>query len=713
VYFDTAGMVLVLFTLGRYLEAQGRVRAARSLAPMLAAERAEVRIVRSGVQALCPVVDLQPGDLVRVLPGERIAVDGVVVEGQSECEEAVLTGQPEPRPKAAGAPVHAGSQNGRGVLRVRATVPGTQTRWVRIGPLVRDALAEKSLMGDTVDRVAAVFIPGVLLLALATAWFWSERAGVEQALLAGLSVLVVACPCSLGLAAPLASALAIGEAAQRGILIRSGAVLERLARLKAVAFDKTDADPATLRPVSAGARCNAAEVLHRPARLRAAATNSIAQAWRMCVTDAAMAAEIRCAPARAWSGASTRDALRDGLARLHDGASLDGARGAVAAAVRLREHADRLARAGARPRCTGCRAGARCGSSDRRDAPAPPRHAAAQRRRAARRGATRGVAGHRRVARRADSGGQGAGAAQMARPPRADGDGWRRTERRSGVAAASVGTQPCDRPRRERRCRRRALGSAACRGRWRADHTRRSAPTWPGSRTTPSRSRWPRRAAVTGDRRGVTAASAWSSRRLVARSRGAHAAGRATRSWRERQPASQYMRRRLWLAWSLAWPCLRRQPQRAARELERPAGLWATSRSPTTRSGLHAESLRGRWTFVCSATHSAPRPAPPSRQRTAPPHRRHRGAEYDARVSYRSTCGAFDRAAARLRAAVRRQLSAPPAPAPRWRPGRTWAPRCDAARTDRWCSWDRRRCGAVSASPMPLRRRTTWTRDRK
>ena len=239
VYFDTATMVLMLFTLGRCVEAQGRARAARSLAPMLAAERARVRVVRGGVEAACGVDAVQPGDLVRVLPGERVAVDGIVVEGRSECDESVLTGQPEARSKAPGDSVWAGSLNAAGLLLVRATAAGLQTRWVQIGRMVREALASKTLAGTSVDRVAAVFIPGVLLLALATAWFWYRRSGADGALLAGLAVLVVACPCSLGLAAPLASALAIGQAARRGILIRSGAVLEQLARLRGVAFDKT------------------------------------------------------------------------------------------------------------------------------------------------------------------------------------------------------------------------------------------------------------------------------------------------------------------------------------------------------------------------------------------------------------------------------------------------------------------------------------------
>ncbi len=223
VYFDTVTMVLILFTLGRYLEAHGRVQAARSLAPMLAAERAEVRLVLGGIETLQPVRAIRPGAVVRILPGERIAVDGAVIEGRSECNEAILTGRAEMQAKTPGAPVHAGSINGTGQLLVRATAAGSDTHWVRISRLVRGALARKSLSGNTVDRLSAVFIPVVLLLAAGTLWFWSGRAPLEQALLAGLAVLVVACPCSLGLAAPLATTLGIGFAAQRGILLRSGA----------------------------------------------------------------------------------------------------------------------------------------------------------------------------------------------------------------------------------------------------------------------------------------------------------------------------------------------------------------------------------------------------------------------------------------------------------------------------------------------------------
>lgn len=280
VYFDTATMVLVLFTLGRYLEAQGRVRAARSLAPMLAAERASVRVVVDGVDAMQPARSVQPGVIVRVLPGERVVVDGIVVAGRSECDESILTGQPETRPKVPGARVHAGSTNGAGHLLVRATAAGTDTRWMHISRLVREALARKSLTGDLVDRVAMVFIPFVLLLAAGTLWFWSSRSSFDEALLAGLAVLVVACPCSLGLAAPMATTLGMGRAAQRGILIRGGGVLEKLARVRAIAFDKTGT--LTLgRPRSVSVTVDGAtegQVLGRAAQLAAGSEHPIARA---------------------------------------------------------------------------------------------------------------------------------------------------------------------------------------------------------------------------------------------------------------------------------------------------------------------------------------------------------------------------------------------------------------------------------------------------
>jgi len=280
VYFDTVAMVLLLFTLGRTIEAQGRVRALRSLAPMLAAEQAPVRVVLAGKETTRTPDQVRPGDRVRVLPGERIPVDAAVVEGRSACDESILTGQPAPQPKGPGDQVHAGSLNGCGQLLLSVIGSGGDTRWIRISRLVQAALAQKSLRGEMVDRVMAWFIPGVLLLAAATVWFWAMHGSVEQALLSGLAVLVVACPCSLGLAAPLAMSLGIARAARRGVLLRGGAVLEKLAGLQGVAFDKTGTlTQGRLRMLSlASADATATQVLARARALAQGSDHPVARA---------------------------------------------------------------------------------------------------------------------------------------------------------------------------------------------------------------------------------------------------------------------------------------------------------------------------------------------------------------------------------------------------------------------------------------------------
>jgi Cu2+-exporting ATPase len=307
VYFDTATMVLVLFILGRYLEARARVQAARSLAPMLAAERAQARVLVDGTDRMEPVQAVQAGTVVRILPGERIPVDGFVLEGRSDCDEAVLTGQPERQAKGPGMPVHAGSLNGRGHLLVRATAAGSATRWVQSGRLVREALARKSSLGDSVDRLAVVFLPLVLLLAAGSVVFWSGRTPFEEALLTGLAVLVVACPCSLGLAAALATTLGIAAAAQRGILIRGGAALERLARIKTVAFDKTgtltQGRPQVLDVSLDGATEH--EVLQRATALALTSEHPLAAAIAELGRDrGVVVAPARCAQAHPGAGVS-------------------------------------------------------------------------------------------------------------------------------------------------------------------------------------------------------------------------------------------------------------------------------------------------------------------------------------------------------------------------------------------------------------------------
>jgi P-type Cu2+ transporter len=239
VYFDTATMLLVLFTLGRYLEASGRARAMRDLAPMLAAEKECVTVIDGDAELRLPARQVTAGTLVLVRPGERIAVDGVVVDGSSHVDEAVITGESRPVAKAPGAAALAGSLNHEGALLIRSIGAGTATRWARIAHSVRQALTEQSPAQRLVDRIAGAFVPAVLALAGLTVFFWARSTSFDEALLAGLAVLVVACPCGLGLAGALATTLGIGRLGRRGCLVRGGQVVETLAGVRVVAFDKT------------------------------------------------------------------------------------------------------------------------------------------------------------------------------------------------------------------------------------------------------------------------------------------------------------------------------------------------------------------------------------------------------------------------------------------------------------------------------------------
>jgi Cu2+-exporting ATPase len=175
----------------------------------------------------------------RIRPGERLPVDGVVRHGCSETNEAAITGESRPVAKDPGSSVHAGSVNLLGQLIVECTAPASESAWAAISRSVRDSLTPESPIQRLADRWAAFFVPGVVVLAGVTVFLWSRQLPFDQSLLAGLAVLVVACPCALGLAAPMATTLGIGLLGQSGCLVRDGAVLETLAQIKGVAFDKT------------------------------------------------------------------------------------------------------------------------------------------------------------------------------------------------------------------------------------------------------------------------------------------------------------------------------------------------------------------------------------------------------------------------------------------------------------------------------------------
>ena len=238
-YFDTAAMVLMLFTLGRYLEAAGRARASRDLAPLLAAESESATVVEGVEEHRRPVREVRAGMLIRVRPGERIPVDGLIVEGCSHTDDSVISGESRQIAKTIGGSVLAGSIDLDGPLLIRSSGSGDESRWAQICRSVRDALRQSSRTQRIADRVAGAFVPLVLALAGLTLAYWAQRLPLDQAMLAALSVLVVACPCAVGLAAPMAHSLGIGQLARHGCLVRSPGALEALAVTRLIAFDKT------------------------------------------------------------------------------------------------------------------------------------------------------------------------------------------------------------------------------------------------------------------------------------------------------------------------------------------------------------------------------------------------------------------------------------------------------------------------------------------
>jgi len=244
VYFDTAAMIITLILLGRLIEAGAKRRASAALLTLLSLAPAEARKLTapgaSQERALVPVASVRTGDVLEVLPGERVPLDGVVREGASEADESLLTGESRPVPKAPGAKVFAGTVNlyGRFVFAVTGTAGDTVL--ARIVRAVEDAQARRAPIQAAADRFVGIFVPLVLLAAAATLVFWVLRGQpAAAAVMNAVSVLVIACPCALGLATPLAILVGTTAGAARGILIKGGDVIERARDIDTVVLDKT------------------------------------------------------------------------------------------------------------------------------------------------------------------------------------------------------------------------------------------------------------------------------------------------------------------------------------------------------------------------------------------------------------------------------------------------------------------------------------------
>jgi copper-transporting P-type ATPase V len=281
-YYEAQVVIIAFIVLGRYLEARAKGNAGRAIRSLLELGAKEARVLRDGVEAMVPVEEVVVGDLVRIRPGEKVPVDGEVVEGSSAVDESMLTGESVPVDKAEGSTVAGATINTSGVLTVRATAIGADTALAQIVRLVEDAQAGKGNLQRLADRVSGVFVPTVIGVAIVTFLAWTLVAGeTGPAMLAAVAVLIIACPCALGLATPMATMTGTGRGAQLGILIKSVEVLERTRDIHTVVFDKTGTltrGEMMLTDVVAGAATDEAELLRLAGAAEADSEHPIGQA---------------------------------------------------------------------------------------------------------------------------------------------------------------------------------------------------------------------------------------------------------------------------------------------------------------------------------------------------------------------------------------------------------------------------------------------------
>lgn len=241
-YFEASAVIIGLISLGQTLEQNARGKASSALRRLLDLHAKTARVIRAGEVQDIPLEQVQTNDVIQVRPGEKIPVDGQVLDGDSYVDESMLTGEPDPVAKAKGDPVTGGTLNGSGTLRYQAGRVGHDMLLNQIVERVRQAQASKPAISHLADKIAAIFVPSVLIIAVLTALTWlnfGPQPTLLHALIATTSVLIIACPCSLGLATPMSVMVGIGKAAEFGILVSKGQALQTASSLRALVFDKT------------------------------------------------------------------------------------------------------------------------------------------------------------------------------------------------------------------------------------------------------------------------------------------------------------------------------------------------------------------------------------------------------------------------------------------------------------------------------------------
>ena len=242
VYFEAAAVIVVLVLAGRYLEARAKGRTGAAITKLIGLSPKTANVERDGVVSERPIEEIVLGDIISARPGDRIAVDGSVISGQSFVDESMITGEPIPVEKTSGMPLVGGTVNGAGALRFEATAVGKDTMLAQIIQMVSDAQGAKLPIQGLVDRITAWFVPAVIVAAFLTIILWlafGPSPSLTYALIAGVAVLIIACPCAMGLATPTSIMVGTGRAAEMGVLFRKGDALQSLHEVGIIALDKT------------------------------------------------------------------------------------------------------------------------------------------------------------------------------------------------------------------------------------------------------------------------------------------------------------------------------------------------------------------------------------------------------------------------------------------------------------------------------------------
>ena len=239
-YFESAGTILTLITIGKYLETKSKGKTSEAITKLLNLAPKTVTVVRDGVEQVIDATDVEKGEIFLVKPGESVAVDGIVLEGKSSFDESAITGESIPVPKQEGDTIVSASMNKSGLIRAKATKVGEDTTIAQIIRLVEEASSSKAPIAKVADKIAGVFVPTVITIALITGVIWLiSGATFEFAMSTAIAVLVISCPCALGLATPVAIMVGTGKGAENGILIKSGDALETAHQIDTVVLDKT------------------------------------------------------------------------------------------------------------------------------------------------------------------------------------------------------------------------------------------------------------------------------------------------------------------------------------------------------------------------------------------------------------------------------------------------------------------------------------------